>query len=155
MCDIIFDQSAHGIFGLCQAFVPGFPSFCLFGVFASIFSRDEVKFKVYYKMEVSRFVEITDEELIEFVNQNKKIRIQRGKLGTTLSYSRISFRHQTLACLVQHPSKFIFGVSKKDGSYYEPTSLKGFFFKHLEISDQTELRVHNFYWRCVKTTATL
>ena len=48
--------------------MPGFPSFCLFGFFASIFSRDEVKFKVYYKMEISRFVEITDEELIEFVN---------------------------------------------------------------------------------------
>ena len=32
--------------------------------------------------------------------KNKKIRIKRGK--QRMSYSRISFRHQTLACFVQH-----------------------------------------------------
>ena len=89
-------------------------------------------------METSRFVEITDEELIEFVeeqeNPNTKRKtaydvelfksfIQTSNTGLLGSTSLHELSPQVLNDLL---SKFIFGVRKKDGSDYEPTSLRGF-----------------------------
>ena len=89
-------------------------------------------------METSRFVEITDEELIEFVeeqeNPNTKRKtaydvelfksfIQTSNPGLLGSTSVHELSPQVLNDLL---SKFIFGVRKKDGSDYEPTSLRGF-----------------------------
>ena len=89
-------------------------------------------------METSRFVEITDEKLIEFVEEQENLNTKRktaydvelfksliqtsnpGLLGST-SVHELS--PQVLNDLL---SKFIFGVRKKDGSDFEPTSLKGF-----------------------------
>ena len=52
-------------------------------------------------METSRFVEITDEELIEFVEEQENPNTKR-KMRTTSSYSKVSYRRQILAYLVQH-----------------------------------------------------
>ena len=62
MSDIIFYQSAPGIFARCQAVVAAcdfdFPSFVgLLGVFALVFSQ--VASPVYSEMEASRFLENT------------------------------------------------------------------------------------------------
>ena len=93
----------------------------------------------YSKMETSRFVEITDEELIELVDEQENPNTKRktaydvelfksfiqisnpGLLGST---SLHELSPQVLNDLL---SKFIFGVRKQDGSNYEPTSLRGYF----------------------------
>ena len=97
-------------------------------------------------METSRFVEITDEQLIEFVeeqeNPNTKRRtaydvelfksfIQTSNPGLLGSTSLHELSPQVLNDLL---SKFVFGVRKKR-----------FSSKYPEISEQTELRLHNFY----------
>ena len=89
-------------------------------------------------MEASRFVEITDEELTEFVeeqeNPNTKRKttydvelfksfIQTSSPGLLDSTSLHELSPEVLNDLL---SKFIFGVRKKDGSEYEPTSLRCF-----------------------------
>ena len=89
-------------------------------------------------METSRFVEITDEELIKFVeeqeNPNTKRKtaydvelfksfIQTSNPGLLGSTSVHELSPQVLNDLL---SKSIFGVRKKDGSDYDPTSLRGF-----------------------------
>ena len=89
-------------------------------------------------METSRFVEITDEELNEFIegrqNPNTKKKtaydvelfkrfIQTSTPGLLNSTSLHELSLQVLNDLL---SKFIFGVRKKNGSEYEPTSLRGF-----------------------------
>ena len=89
-------------------------------------------------METSRFVEITDEELNEFIegrqNPNTKKKtaydvelfkrfIQTSTPGLLDSTSLHELSPQVLNDLL---SKFIFGVRKKNGSEYEPTSLRGF-----------------------------
>ena len=89
-------------------------------------------------METSRFVEITDEELNEFIegrqNPNTKKKtaydvelfkrfIQTSTPGLLDSTFLHELSPQVLNDLL---SKFIFGVRKKNGSEYEPTSLRGF-----------------------------
>lgn len=89
-------------------------------------------------METSRFVEISDEELNEFIegrqNPNTKKKtaydvelfkrfIQTSTPGLLDSTSLHELSPQVLNDLL---SKFIFGVRKKNGSEYEPTSLRGF-----------------------------
>lgn len=86
----------------------------------------------------SRLVEITDEELTEFVEEQenpntKRITaydvklfkgfIQASNPGLLDSTSLHELSPQVLNDLL---SKFIFGVRKKDGSDYEPTTLRGF-----------------------------
>ena len=91
-----------------------------------VFSQVEIKFIL--KMETKRFVEITDEEQIEFVdeqeNSNTKRKIaydvelfknfiQTSNPGLLGSTSLPELSPQVLNDLLL---KFIFGVRKKDGS---------------------------------------
>ena len=77
MWDLIFDQSAHSIFARRQALVV-FRRLVFSEFLRWSFRESKLRFKFINKMETSwsRFVEITDEELIEFVeeqeNTNKK-----------------------------------------------------------------------------------
>ena len=133
----------------------GFPSFGLFGVFALVFSK--LRFKFINKMETSwsRFVEITDNELIEFVGEQENTNIKR-KTAYELFKNFIQTSNPSLLCstslhefspqvMNDHLSKFIFAVRKKGGSDYGPTSLRGLIsFKHPEISEKTELSQYGF-----------
>ena len=137
MCDLIFDQSAHSIFARCQAPVV-FRRLVFSEFLRRSFRESKLRFKFINKMETSwsRFVEITDEELIEFVeeqeNTNKKRKtayelfknfIQTSNPSLFCSTSLHKFSPQVMN---NHLSKFIFAVRKKDDSDYGPTSLRGF-----------------------------
>ena len=141
MSDIIFDQSAHSISARCQALVIwSFRNFCV-GL-------------------LSRFVEITDEAMIEFVkgkeNTNTTMNtaydvelfnnfIQTSNpdlLGSTSLHELSPHVLNDYLCLTA-----IFGA-RKMAPTIDPQVWK-VFFKHPEISEQTELRFHNLYRRCI------
>ena len=67
MCDIIFDQSACGIFVRCQVLVV-FRRLVAWRFYVGLFASRDL---VYSKIKKSRFFKITDEELIEFVEEQE------------------------------------------------------------------------------------
>ena len=89
-------------------------------------------------METTWFMEITDQELIETEeeqgNQNTKritaydVELFKSFIQTSNPDLLDSTSLHELSLQVPNDllSKFIFGVRKKDGSDYEPTSLRGF-----------------------------
>ena len=102
----------------------------------------------------SRFVEITDEELIEFVEEQENTNIKR-KTAYELFKNFIQTSNPSLLCstslhefspqvMNDHLSKFIFAVRKKDGSDYGPTSLRGFLSSIQRYPKKTELSQYGF-----------
>ena len=133
----LYPLLSHSIFAHCQALVV-FRRLVFSEFLRWSFRESKLHFKFINEMETSwsGFVEIADEELIEFVEEQENTNIKR-KTAYVLFKNFIQTSNPSLLCstslhefspqvMNDHLSKFIFAVRKKDGSDYGPTSLRGF-----------------------------
>ena len=158
----LYPLLSHSIFAHCQALVV-FRRLVFSEFLRWSFRESKLHFKFINEMETSwsRFVEITDEELIEFVEEQENTNIKR-KTAYVLFKNFIQTSNPSLLCstslhefspqvMNDHPSKFIFAVRKKMAQTMDQQVWEVFFQASRDIRKNKTLsvRLHNFYWRCV------